>query len=175
MHVKTRKSFAIMTKTAFQNPSGDLFNLSKEQIENGLTASRKSSRRRMILPIHRKQEAEVQRLINFLQPGTYIRPHHHPLPHATESIVVLKGSIRFFTLDDDGSVLTDQKLTSAPIPSVIDIESRVWHTFLVLEPDTIIFECKKGPYSANTDKIFAKWAPEEGDEEANHYMEEIGK
>jgi len=162
-----------MTKTAFQNPSGDLFNLSEEQIKTGLTASRKSSRKRMILPIHRKQDAEVQRLINFLQPGTYIRPHLHPLPHATESIVVLRGVIRFFTLDDDGSILSDQLLTSVQIPSVIDIEPLVWHTFIVLEPDTIIFECKRGPYSAETDKEFAEWAPREGDAEAERYMEKL--
>lgn len=162
-----------MAKLAFENPSGDLFNLSDEQIEHGLAASRKSERKRMILPIHRKQDAKVQRLINFLQPGTYIRPHLHPLPHATESIVVLQGAIRFFTLDENGDILTDQHLSSGPIASVIDIEPRVLHTFLVLEEDTIIFECKRGPYNAEKDKEFAEWSPEEGSPEAEMYMQKL--
>jgi len=162
-----------MAKLAFQNPSGDRFHLTDNSIEQGLEASRESNRNRMILPIHRSQDAEVQRLINFLQPGTYIRPHKHPLPHATESIVVLRGSIRFFTLDDYGEIMTDQHLTATPIPSVIDIEPRVWHMFLVLETDTIIFECKRGPYNAETDKKFADWAPEEGDPEADIYLQKL--
>lgn len=153
-------------KLAFDNPSGDYFHLSKTQIVEGLEASRESPRKRMILPIHRKQSAEVQRLINFLQPGTYIRPHKHPMDHATESIVVLKGSIWFFTLDDTGSVLTDNLLKPNPIPSIIDIEPNTWHTFVVLEEDTILFECKKGPYNAETDKEFASWSADESDPSA---------
>jgi len=162
-----------MTKTAFENPSGEFFKLSEEQIEKGIAASRKSSRKRIILPIHRKQEAEVQRMINFLQPGTYIRPHKHSMPHATESIVLMQGSIRFFTFDDDGNTRTSHILDAHPLPGIIDIEPGTWHSFLVLQPDTVIFECKKGPYDANTDKEFAGWAPEEGDEKAAEFMEEL--
>lgn len=162
-----------MTKLAFENPTGDVFELTEELIEKGLNASRGSSRKRMILPVHRRQDAEVQRLINFLQPGTYIRPHKHPLPHATESIVMLNGALRFFTFDDAGNVNTDQILKAARFPGVMDIEPGVWHSFLVLEADTILFECKKGPYNAKTDKIFADWSPEEGDGNTKNWMEKL--
>ncbi|MGM0460315.1 MAG: WbuC family cupin fold metalloprotein [Bacteroidota bacterium] len=164
-----------MSKKAFDNPEGPFFQLSQEMIREGLKESRSSARGRMILPIHRKQEAEVQRLINFLQPGTYIRPHKHPMPHASESIILLQGSIRFFTFDGSGKVLTDNNLTSKPIPDVIDIEPGTWHSFLVLEPDSIIFECKKGPYDAETDKEFAPWAPDESDNKAIEFMENLAK
>ena len=159
-----------MGNLAFENPTGDLFQLTDELIEKGIAASRKSERRRMILPIHRKQEAEVQRLVNFLQPGTYVRPHCHPSDHATESIVLLQGAIRFFTFDDAGNRVSEQLLKAQPMPGVVDIEPKVWHSFLVLEPDTILFECKKGPYNAETDKQFADWAPEEGDPKAEQWM-----
>jgi len=157
-------------KQAFDNPSGDLFLLEKKQIEEGLLASRNSKRLRMILPLHREQNAEVQRLINFLQPGTYIRPHLHPLPHATESIVMLKGKIRFFTFNDTGIPETDIIISSGPLAGVVDIEPEVWHSFLVLEEDTILFECKKGPYDAGSDKVFAAWAPPEGSREAAEWQ-----
>lgn len=156
---------------AFPNAEGDLFLLSEEMVERGIEASRRSERKRIILPIHRKQEAEVQRLVNFLQPGTYIRPHLHPLLHATESLVVMKGAIRLFTFDDSGRTISDNRISSVPFPGVADIEPRIWHTFLVLDEDTVLFECKKGPYSASEDKVFAEWAPEEESPETIGFME----
>lgn len=148
-------------KLAFENVTGPLFELSGEWIQNGIEGSRQSPRKRIILPIHREQDALVQRMINFLQPGTYIRPHKHPLPHATESLVLLKGAIRFFTFDDHGEIESDLVVSAEPLPGVLDIEPNTWHSFRVLKPDTVLFECKKGPYDAGTDKIFAEWAPEE--------------
>lgn len=160
-----------MSKLAFDNVSGDLFQLSDQVIEDGVKASRESERLRIILPIHREQDASVQRMINFLQPGTYIRPHKHPLEHATESLVLIRGSIRFYTFDEDGNVISDNKIQSKPLPGVIDIEPKVWHSFIVLEKDTVLFECKKGPYDAEMDKIFANWAPEEGNGEVEEWMQ----
>lgn len=152
----------VMTmKLAFENVTGPLFELSEEWIQDGIEGSRQSRRKRIILPIHREQDARVQRMINFLQPGTYIRPHKHPLPHATESLVLLKGAIRFYTFDDEGNIISDQIISTEPLPGVLDIEPNTWHSFKVLKPDTVLFECKKGPYDAETDKIFAEWAPEE--------------
>ena len=148
-------------KLAFENVTGPLFELTEKWIQDGIEGSRQSSRKRIILPIHREQNALVQRMINFLQPGTYIRPHKHPLPHATESLVLLKGAIKFCTFDDDGNIISDQIVSAEPLPGVLDIEPNTWHSFKVLEPDTVLFECKKGPYDTETDKIFAEWAPEE--------------
>ena len=162
-----------MKKLALPNVEGDLFVMGEDLIERGLQESRESPRRRMILPVHRIQEAQVQRLVNFLQPGTYIRPHKHPLPHASESIVLLSGKIRFYTFTNGGSVQTVMNLDSVSIPSVLDIEPNVWHSFLVLQKDTILFECKKGPYDAKKDKIFAEWAPEEGSQEGLNWLKSL--
>ena len=167
------KQNANSTKLAFENVSGDFFQLSEEMIQKGLKASRESDRLRMILPIHRKQEAEVQRMINFLQPGTYIRPHKHPMAHASESLILISGSIRFYTFDEDGKVLTVNEVGSKPIYGVVDIEPGVWHSFIVLEENTMLFECKKGPYSAIKDKTFASWSPEEGSGEVQEWMHSL--
>jgi len=163
------------SELAFKNPLGDHFMLTDELIRNGIEASRSSERLRMILPVHRTQGAIVQRLINFLQPGTYIRPHKHPLDHASESIIVLQGVIRFLTFDNQGIVKSSEIVPSSPLPGVVDIEPGVWHTFIVLEQDTILFECKKGPYYAKTDKEFAKWAPAESDPESKNWMKKLAE
>lgn len=164
-----------MTKKALKNPEGDFFRLNDDRIDTGLTASRASDRLRIVYPVQRNQKAEVQRLLNFMQPGTYVRPHRHPMPHATESIVILKGKLRFFTFDGDGNRLTDDIVSTGPPAGMIDIEPGVWHSFLVLEKDTIIFECKKGPYNAETDKEFAGWAPEEGTAESHKWIQTMNE
>ncbi len=162
-----------MRMNAFENVSGDQFVLTSEVLETGIMGSRESTRKRIILPIHRSQDARVQRMLNFLQPGTYIRPHMHPLGHATESLVVLKGKIRFFRFTQKGEVISSNILQAGSAHSVADIEPRVWHTFTVLEPDSVLFECKQGPYDAETDKVYAGWAPEEGAGEVNEWLEKL--
>ena len=124
----------------------------------------------MILPVHRQQEALVQRMFNFLQPGTYIRPHLHPRPFASESLVMLQGSVGFLRFDEKGSVIESFVLDSTPGANVIDFEPQLWHSFVVLEPDTVLFEVKRGPYDITEDKTFADWAPEEFTPEAEAYL-----
>jgi cupin fold WbuC family metalloprotein len=146
---------------AFNNVQGPWFGLSADDVQRGLDASRLSPRKRFILPIHRTQDALVQRMMNFLQPGTYIRTHKHPRPGAIETIVVLSGRIRFYTYSDEGEALMQRDLESGSSNCLIDIEDNVWHSFEVLSPDTIIFECKMGPYDAKLDKEFAPWSDPE--------------
>lgn len=162
-----------MDKQAFDNINGKIFNLSKEEIAKGLKASRESSRQRMILPLHRKQSAPVQRMINFLQPETYIRPHLHPRKGASETIIVITGSITFYVFDDQGEITAHYKLTSVPGENMIDMEPNVWHSFVVNEPDTIIYEFKMGPYDKELDKTFAVWSPEENSSAAKPFLNRL--
>ena len=151
---------------AMPNFKGDVFYLNDEIFHAGLEASRKSPRKRMIFPIQRTQDDEVQRLINFLQPGTYIRPHRHPQPHATETIQVVSGALCFLVFDADGNETGRYVLKPGPSGCALDILPGVWHSFFVLMEDTVIIEVKKGPYDKEKDKEFAKWAPDEGMAEA---------
>jgi cupin fold WbuC family metalloprotein len=151
---------------ALPNPTGPVFSLSPELWEEGLAESRRSSRRRMLLPIHRHQEDLVQRMMNFLQPGTYVRGHNHPRDWATETILVMSGELGFVIFDEDGNPLEVHRLG---VGGLIDIEPRVWHGVLALAEDTVILEIKRGPYD-DTDKVFADWAPGENSEEAPGYL-----
>jgi cupin fold WbuC family metalloprotein len=147
---------------AFPNVTGDVFTLDEATLRTGCAEAAASPRRRIILPLHRTQDALVQRMLNFLQPGTYIQPHLHPLPHAMETIQVLRGALGFLIFEADGSIKS-RHLLNADGLGLIDIESNVWHGFVVLEPDTVILEIKRGPYDPAHDKVFATWAPREGE------------
>ncbi len=156
---------------ALPNPSGDIFTLDPTIVSAGKKASRESPRKRIILPVQRNQDALVQRLLNFLQPGTYIRPHRHPLPHATESICLLEGHLEILVFHPDGSIKERYQLS--PQSPLIDIEPGVWHGMIVKSPDTLIFEVKKGPYDPGSDKDFAAWAPAEDDPKAGAYLDSL--
>lgn len=160
--------------TAFPNISGNVFSPNSDTIQEGFQASRNSERKRIILPVHRTQHSLVQRLYNFLQPGTYIQPHLHPRPHASESICLLLGSLTFFVFKDDGSVSQTIPMNSNNLDNnVIDLEPNIWHSFIVHEEDTLIFETKMGPYSITEDKVFAPWAPAEFTPESEVYLEKL--
>jgi cupin fold WbuC family metalloprotein len=140
------------------------FVLTAEILAQGCAAARASARQRIILPLHRTQAAPVQRMLNFLQPGTYIQPHLHPLQGASETIQVLQGRIGFLIFNEQGSVQQTALLQAGPL-GMIDIEPNLWHGFVALEPDTVILEVKRGPYDGAGDKVFAPWAPREADAE----------
>jgi cupin fold WbuC family metalloprotein len=153
-------------KLALPNPSGPVFELTPSLLEEGLRESRLSPRRRMLFPIHRGPEDLVQRMLNFMQPGTYVRAHQHPRDHASETLLVLSGCLGFVTFDPGGKVLTTHRLG---VGGLVDIEARVWHSVLALAEDTVILEIKRGPFNEE-DKVFAGWSPEEFSAEAPDHL-----
>jgi len=146
---------------AFPNVTGPVFTITSDLLDQGCTAAAASQRQRIILPLHRDQSALVQRMLNFMQPATYIQPHLHPLPCASETIHVLRGAIGFLIFDAEGNIIERHCLRADGL-GFIDIEPNVWHGFVVLDPDTAVIEIKRGPYDAQHDKVFASWAPAEG-------------
>jgi cupin fold WbuC family metalloprotein len=152
---------------------GPVFYLDEATLQQGIAASRGSPRGRIMLPLHRSAEEGVQRLLNFVQPGSYIRPHLHPLPECVENIAVLSGAIGFLVYDEGGKILSKRRLAAGqPDSCMVDIEQGVWHTFVALAADTMVLEIKRGPYNASTDKKFAPWAPVEGNQDASGWLAE---
>jgi len=158
---------------ALPNPTGEVFRLDTAIIDKLCVDACESPRGRIMQPIQRGQSDAVQRLLNGMQPGTYVRPHRHPLPGASETVVVLQGSILFFQFDARGGVLHSFVLHAGTRECLLDITPGTWHTFLVLEEDTVCAEFKRGPYDAVTDKEFASWAPVESSPEVAQYLEKL--
>lgn len=144
--------------------------LDSSMLEHVVEASRKSSRGRIILPFHKNSGDRLQRMLNALQPGSYIQPHRHATPPKAESIVVLRGAICFLTFTETGDI-EEVFFLRAESPAVgIDSEPGSYHTFFALESDTVLFEVKPGPYGADTEKQSAPWSPAEGSDEAGDYF-----
>lgn len=156
---------------AFPNVTGDVFELTPELLQQGFEGSAASPRLRIILPLHRTQDALVQRMLNFFQPGTYVQPHLHPREHAIETIHVLQGRLGFVKFDGAGEVVSTHDLR-AEDHGLIDIEPKLWHGMVCLAPDTVVLEVKRGPYN-DEDKIFADWSPAEGADGADDLREKL--
>jgi len=144
-------------------------------IERKAYDARRSTRQREIHAFHEGDADPLQRMLNALQPGSYIRPHRHLDPPKSESLVVLQGTLAYLSFHDDGIPDDDSFLLLERERGVYgcDIRPRVWHAIFALVPDTVVFEAKPGPYSPTSDKDFAAWAPPEGHSAAPAYLAAI--
>ncbi len=161
--------------TAVPAPETDITFLTLNMVGNLLSMSRDSPRRRMIQRVHKTNDAGVHKMFNALQPGTYITPHRHMHPEKTETILVVAGAMLFVEFTDDGTVKKHTLLQPGTENFGVDVAPHVFHTFVALKPDTLIFEVKDGPYELHTDKDFAPWAPKEGTEGDEEYLLELLK
>ena len=158
---------------ALDPPEGPIVLLDTVIFREAIEQSRKSPRGRIILPFHKSHDELLHRMLNALQPGSYIQPHRHASPPKAESILVLKGSICFVSFTVTGEI-DDRFLLSQGSDTIgIDVVPGVFHTFFAMEEDTVLFEVKPGPYVEIDDKDFASWAPVEGSEAAKDYLEKL--
>lgn len=126
--------------------------------------ARLAPRRRRNHNLHRESDV-VQRFLNVLQPGTYVRPHRHlrEQPGAGfECFVVLQGEIGLLLLAGDGSVQQRLRLQAAGPLRGIELAEGQFHTLVALSADAVLFELKQGPYQPTRDKDFLSHFPAEG-------------
>ena len=130
-------------------------------------------RLRKNLNYHTDYADPINRMLNALQPGTYVQPHRHRDPDKRETFIILSGKIAVLEFDDEGSITDHVILRPLTGAYGVEIAAGVWHTLIILEHDSVIFEVKDGPYSPIDDKNFASWAPKEGDERCAAYLDEL--
>lgn len=147
---------------AMKAPAGKVVQLSAALVERAAEGSRQSPRGRIVLPLHKSPRDPLQRMLNALQPGSYIQPHRHLSPPKAETIVVLRGSVMYVVFAKNGTVKEWICLAAGSEEFGIDTQPGVYHTFFALEEDTVLLEVKAGPYEESSDKDFAPWAPKEG-------------
>ncbi len=107
--------------------------------------SKASPRLRMNYNLHDSPEANAQRLLNALEPGTVLSIHRHQ--NTAETYIVLRGAIRVFFYNDQKELTNTFVLDPKKKTYGIHIPKGQWHTLEVLESSTVIFEVKDGPYA----------------------------
>ena len=162
-----------MSVRALPAPPDDVVVLDEQRVEEVLSASRTSDRKRMIYRFHKHDDELVHRMFNALQPSTYVRPHRHANPPKCEVFLVLRGALDFVLFDDGGAITLAKRLRAGGPEFGIDLMPGIFHSFLTREPDTLLYEVKQGPYSPSDDKDFASWAPPEGDSRVDAYVADL--
>jgi len=135
-----------------------------------IEAARQSPRGRRNHNFHANDAAPANRLLNAVEPGSYIAPHRHLDPDKDETFVVLRGSFGVVLFDDAGRVTDAQVLRAGGETLGVTIPAGTYHTLVALEPGSVIFEAKAGPYRPLADEERASWAPGEGDPGAADYL-----
>ena len=118
--------------------------IDRELLDEVSRQAKQSDRLRKNYNFHESLEDKCHRMLNAVEPGTLVPIHRHPTKD--ESFVILRGKVRSTTYNDDGSVIESVVLCHENGVYGVDIPKNVWHRLEAMEPDSVIFECKEGPF-----------------------------
>lgn len=106
--------------------------------------AKESSRLRMNYNFHESLEDKCHRMLNAVEPGTVVEIHRHPTKD--ETFVLLRGRVVVNTYNDDGTIQESIELNPAEGRYGVNIPKGIWHNLEAIEPNSVIFECKEGPF-----------------------------
>jgi cupin fold WbuC family metalloprotein len=152
-----------------------MIKINGEFIENVSLKAKAAPRRRINHNFHPFPEDTLQRMLNAMEPDTYIQPHKHENPDKTEVFFCLRGKMLVVEYHDDGSVADFIILDSNSGNFGCEIAPRIYHNIICLESGSVAYEVKDGPYNPLDDKHFAPWAPSENDKDAIEFNEKLLK
>lgn len=117
-----------------------------------------------------QMEEPCHRMAVGLQPSTYIPPHRHLSADKAETLVVVRGCLGLLIFDESGQV-TDKRVLQAGGDCLgVDLPAGIYHGLVVLEADSVMFECKAGPFRPIGEGELAHWAPREGEAAVAEYQ-----
>ncbi len=118
--------------------------IDKKLLDEVTEKAKSSPRLRMNFNFHQSLDEKCHRFLNAVEPGTKVPTHKHPTKD--ETFVILRGKVQVTTHRDDGSVIEDVMLCAEEGRYGVNIPKGVWHTIEAIEADSVIFECKEGPF-----------------------------
>ena len=149
--------------------------VTSELLQQLTESARTSPRLRKNHNLHPSDESRCHRLLNAIEPASYIRPHRHLDPEKAEAFILLSGRLGLIQFSDTGQATETVILSRQDGTLAADVPSGVFHTAVSLEAGTVFFEAKAGPYLPLGEAETAAWAPPEGDAAAPQYLERLKK
>ncbi len=147
--------------------------LGRDTLTELIRQAQAAPRRRRNLNFHASDDASCHRLLNAIEPDSYIAPHRHLEPDKDETLLVLSGEIGVVAFDEGGVVLSADILRAGGDRFGVTIPAGQFHTLIALAPGSVMFEAKAGPYRPLSERERAAWAPPEGHENAPQYLAEL--
>jgi len=148
----------------------DVMFVDRALLESLSAEARVAPRLRRNRNFHADLAEPSQRLLNAIEPGSYIVPHRHRDPARNETIFAVAGRLGLVVFDDEGSVVATRVLEPGGDAIGVDLPAGTWHSLVALAPGTVMFEAKAGPYAPVPPGDLASWAPREGESGAREYV-----
>lgn len=150
-----------------------MIKIDKPLLDSISKEAQQTERKRKNYNFHKSGSDLLQRMINAMEPGTYVQPHKHESPDKREVFLILTGKMAVIEFDDTGKVTEFTILSREEGVHGIEIAPRIYHMVIALETGSSVYEIKDGPYSVADDKNFAPWAPREGNADCENYLLKI--
>jgi cupin fold WbuC family metalloprotein len=150
-----------------------MIKIDQQLLNNVSQLARESPRGRKNFNFHKTYDDTLQRLLNAIEPYSYIQPHKHEDPDKREVFTVLQGRLLVVEFDTTGNITEHCIIAPSEGTFGAEIPKRTFHSIFALEPGTMVYEIKDGPYSPIDDKNFAPWSPREGDPSTKKYIQAI--
>lgn len=132
--------------------------------------AKKSARLRTNYNFHTTPSDTLQRMLNAVEPYSYVCPHKHEHPNKREAFIILTGKMLVVEFDLFGNI-TDHIVLDANTGNFgVELPPATYHTIVALVANTVVYEVKDGPYEVSNDKGFAPWAPAEGSPNCQEYL-----
>jgi len=147
--------------------------IDKKLLDQLTEKAKASSRLRMNHNFHPANESACHRLLNAMEPGSYIRPHRHLDTEKDETFVLVRGRLGVICFNDQGAVAETALLTAGTDQAIVTIPHGIFHTAVCLAPGSIFFEAKAGPYLPFSEAEKATWAPDDQAPEAPAYLQQL--
>ena len=94
--------------------------------------------------LHESHESKVQRLFNAMEPNTIIPIQRHQ--NTAETIILIRGRMILYIYNENGCITEKHILDPNSGNYGYHIPIGTWHSVEVLDPGTVMFEVKEGPY-----------------------------
>ncbi len=150
-----------------------MYIIDKNLLDELSAAARKSPRLRQHRNLHSSHKDSCQRLLNAMEPDSYIPPHCHNADPKIELFIVLRGTLLLITFFDNGQIRNVLKMVPQTATLGAELPPDVWHTVISLEPGSVFMEVKPGPFVPSAAKVMAPWAPKEETLAVQPYLEKL--
>ncbi len=147
-----------------------MIHINSNLLETVSQKAKMTTRQRTNHNFHDTASDTLHRMLNAVEPNSYVCPHKHENPSKREAFIILQGSMLVVQFDLEGNI-TDHTILSTKNGNYgVEIPAGTYHTIAALEPSTVVYEIKDGPYDVSNDKGFAPWAPLEGSLDCQQYL-----
>lgn len=118
--------------------------LKKTIIDQLSLEAKQSPRLRMNFNLHMSFDDAVQRMFNAIEPGAKIPIARHQ--HSNETLILIRGKLKVLIYNQNKEIVEESILDLKTGNIGYHIFQNTWHTVQSLEPGTVVFETREGPY-----------------------------